>query len=86
MYLSTEADISEPMDPVMELHPIEHIMCATMKGVCTFVSCEWDFGRSTMYLHRTEYVCMDQGMQGKCITNKATPTRTTPFSKEKELT
>ena len=27
---------------------------------------------------------MNQGVQGKCITNKATPTRTTPFSKEKE--
>ena len=26
---------------------------------------------------------MNQGVQGKCITNKATPTRTTPFSKEK---
>ena len=28
-------------------------------------------------------ICMDQGVQGKCITNKATPTRTTPLSKEK---
>ena len=27
--------------------------------------------------------CMNQEVQGKCITNKATPTRTTPFSKEK---
>ena len=27
--------------------------------------------------------CMNQGVQSKCITNKATPTRTTPFSKEK---
>ena len=27
--------------------------------------------------------CMSQGVQGKCIENKATPTRTTPFSKEK---
>ena len=26
---------------------------------------------------------MNQGVQGKCITNKATPTRATPFSKEK---
>ena len=43
MYLSTEADVSEPMDPVMELHPTEHIVCATKKGVCTFASCEWDF-------------------------------------------
>ena len=56
MYLSTEADVSEPMDPVMELHPTEHIVCATMKGVCTFASCEWNFGRSTMYLHRAECV------------------------------
>ena len=28
-------------------------------------------------------ICMNQGVQGKCITNKAIPTRTTPFSKEK---
>ena len=26
---------------------------------------------------------MNQEVQGKCITNKATPTRTTAFSKEK---
>ena len=83
MYLSTEADISEPMDPVMELHPTEYIVCATMKGVCTFASCEWDFGRSICIVPSVyECVCMNQGMQGKCITN----TRTTPFSKEKKLT
>ena len=51
LYLSTEADISEPMDQVMELHPIEYIVCATMKGVCTFASCEWDFGRSIYYMY-----------------------------------
>ena len=43
LYLSTEADVSEPMDPVMVLHPIEYIVCATIEGVCVFVSCEWDF-------------------------------------------
>ena len=31
------------------------------------------------------YICMNQGVQGKCITNKATPTRTTLFQRKKEL-
>ena len=43
LYLSTEADVSEPMDPVMELHPTEHIVCAAIEGVCVFASCEWEF-------------------------------------------
>ena len=45
-------------------------------------------GKGTSTKMRAEgYNCvsMNQGVQGKCITppNKATPTRTTPFSKEK---
>ena len=34
-------------------------------------------------VHACVRVCVYQRVQGKCLTNKATPTRTTPFSKEK---
>ena len=87
MYLSTEADVSEPMDPVMELHPIEYIVSATMKGVCVCLCLVSGILCKVLCIFTVPSVlCMNQGVQGKCITNKATPTRTTPFSKEKELT
>ena len=40
-------------------------------------------GEVCFLISQNLYFAVNQGVHGKCTTNKATPTRTTPFSKEK---